>query len=124
MEGNMSRPLGVTIISILLGIQGVLLIILGLTAVLAGGVTGAGFLFFVGWFPLIFGILSLLLAWGLWNLRPWAFWTTVVLEVLTIVNIVFGLSNNGSRHIGDLIVAGIILLYLLLDTNVRVAFRT
>ncbi len=53
----MSRPLGVTIISILLGINGVLLIIVGLTAVLAGGVTGAGFIFFVGWIPLIFGIL-------------------------------------------------------------------
>jgi uncharacterized membrane protein (DUF2068 family) len=124
MEGNMSRPLGVTIISILLGINGVLLILLGLTAVLAGGVTGAGFIFFVGWIPLIFGILSLILAWGLWNLRPWAFWTAVILEALSIINDVFGLTNNGSRHTGDLIISLIILLYLLLDRNVRAAFRT
>jgi uncharacterized membrane protein (DUF2068 family) len=124
MEGNMSRPLGVTIISILLGINGVLLIIVGLTAVLAGGVTGAGFVFFVGWIPLIFGILSLILAWGLWNLRPWAFWTAVVLEALSILNDVLGFTNNGSRHIGDLIISLIILLYLLLDRNVRAAFRT
>jgi len=124
MEGNMSRPLGVTIISILLGINGVLLIIVGLTAVLAGGVTGAGFIFFVGWIPLIFGILSLILAWGLWNLRPWAFWTAVILEALSVINDVFGLTNNGSRHIGDLIISLIILLYLLLDRNVRAAFRT
>jgi uncharacterized membrane protein HdeD (DUF308 family) len=124
MEGNMLRPLGVTIISILLGINGVLLIIVGLTAVLAGGVTGAGFIFFVGWIPLIFGILSLILAWGLWNLRPWAFWTAVILEALSILNDVFSLSNNGQRHIGDLIISLIILLYLLLDRNVRAAFRT
>jgi uncharacterized membrane protein (DUF2068 family) len=120
----MRRPLGVTIISILLGINGVLLIIVGLTAVLAGGVTRAGFIFFVGWIPLIFGILSLILAWGLWNLRPWAFWTAVILEALSILNDIFGLTNNGSRHIGDLIISLIILLYLLLDRNVRAAFRT
>ena len=120
---GMSRPLGITIISILLGIQGVLLIIVGLTAVLAGGVTGAGFLFFVGWIPIVFGVLSLMLAWGLWNLRPWAFWTTVVLEVLNIVNALFGYSNNGSRGTGGLIISVIVLLYLLLDSNVRAAFR-
>src|ERR1700730_17594939 len=104
MEGNMSRPLGVTIISILLGINGVRLIIVGLTAVLAGGVTGVGFLFFVGWFPLIFGVLSLILAWGLWNLRPRAFWTAVILEALSIINDVLGLTNNGSPHIRGLLI--------------------
>lgn len=119
----MRRPLGVTIISILLGINGVLLIIVGLTAIVAGGVTGAGFIYFVGWIPLILGILSLILAWGLWNLRPWAYWTAVILEVLSIVNDIFGLTNGGSRHIGDLIISLIILLYLLLDRNVRAAFR-
>jgi hypothetical protein len=60
----------------------------------------------------------------LWNLRPWAFWTTVVLEVLSIIDHIFGLTNNGQRGIGDLIISLIILLYLLLDRNVRVAFRT
>ncbi|HVB72045.1 MAG TPA: DUF2127 domain-containing protein [Ktedonobacteraceae bacterium] len=120
----MSRPLGVTIISILLGIQAVLLIVVGLTAVLAGGVSGTGFLFFVGWIPLVIGILSLILAWGLWNLRPWAFWTAVILEALSIINHIFGLGNNGSRGTGGLIISVIILLYLLLDSNVRRAFRT
>lgn len=120
----MSRPLGVTIISILLGIQAIYLIIVGLTAIFAGAAAGVGFLVFVGWFPLVIGILSLVMAWGLWNLRPWAFWTAVVLEVLNIINIVFGFSNNGSRSIGGLIVSVIVLLYFLMDSNVRRAFRT
>src|ERR1700694_2316503 len=112
MEDNMSRPLGVTIISILLGINGILLIIVGLTAVLAGGVTGAGFIFFVGWIPLIFGILSLILAWGLWNLRPWAYWTAVVLEALSVITDIFGLSNNGSRGTRGFIISLLFPLFI------------
>ena len=120
----MPRPLGITIISILLGIQGVLFIVIGLTSIFAGGVVGSAALFYLGWFPLILGIVSLILARGLWNLRPWAFWTTAVLEILSIIDHIFGLANNGQKGIGDLIISLVILLYLLLDRNVRAAFRT
>jgi hypothetical protein len=118
-----SRPLGITIIAIIMAIQGILGIIGGII-LLAHGVGAPGAMG-LGIFTLILGILYLVLAWGLWTLQPWAFWTTVVIEVIALINGILGLVG-GQTGVGilSLILPIIILIYLFADRNVRAAFRT
>ena len=110
-----TRPLGVTIIAILVAIGGILEII--------GGILLLSSPFF-GLFTIILGVLALILAWGLWTLQSWAFWATIILEVISAIeNLVSLIRGNGGSVIG-LIVAVVIIAYMLYDRNVRAAFRT
>ena len=120
------RPLGITIIAIILFIQAVFEIVAGIISFFGHLITNplAGLL--VGWVPLVVGILLFILAWGLWTLKPWAYWVTLVLE---IVNIVLHFLGYGQTHSPLAIISGgivsiIVVIYLLVDGNVRRAFRT
>lgn len=141
LESAHRRPKGVTIIAILLGIEGILEIIFGIlilatsffishkitvnghtvvaTAVnLFGGLIGA--------IPLILGILTLIFTWGLWMLKRWAFWTTIVIAALNIVIVLpelFQAHPNIFSFIIRIILPVIILLYFLLYPQVRHAFH-
>ena len=100
----MQRPTGVTLATAFFGIVGVLGVIFGLLAIAGGaalgGITGSGILAGVagafGFLLLLFGVLFLFVAWGLWGLKSWA-WTTglvlsVVLGVLSLLQLVSGFS--------------------------------
>ena len=120
------RPIGITIIAILIFIQAIVQIIFGLivffTVTALAPMTGL----FVGWIPLAFGILFLVLAWGLWTLKPWAYWTTLVLEGLNILLNLFQFGQPNHSIFGILgggILSIIIVIYILVDRNVREAFR-
>jgi uncharacterized membrane protein (DUF2068 family) len=112
-----SRPLGVTIIAIIMVIFGIL-----------GAISGIGLLSIsstLGIITLILGVLEIALALGLWSLQKWAYWVTVVLEVLTLLGGIFSLTaGNMSIGVVDIVVALAILIYLFADPNVRTAFRT
>ena len=112
-----TRPLGVTIIAIIVAIYGILAII--------GGVLLLHVSATVGLISLVLGILELALAWGLWTLQKWAFWATVVLEALALLNGLLALSQGGGGDgIVGIIIALVVLIYLFADPNVRAAFRT
>ena len=120
------RPFGITIIAILLFISAIVQIIFGIFALLGLTLVSplAGLL--IGWIPLAIGILSFIFAWGSWTLQSWAYWATVILEIVNIAINLFGLGQP--RHSIGGIVSGrlislIILIYMLVDRNVRVAFR-
>ena len=117
-----SRPLGITIIAIIMAIQGILGIIGGIVLLTGGAGTGS---VGIGLFTLILGVLYLILAWGLWTLQAWAFWTTVVIEVIALINGILGFVG-GRPAVGwlSIILPIIILIYLFADRNVRAAFRT
>jgi uncharacterized membrane protein (DUF2068 family) len=141
IESPRRRPTGVTIIAILLGIEGILEIIFGIlilatsffishkvivnghtvvaTAVnVVGGIIGA--------IPLILGVLTLIFTWGLWVLKRWAFWTTIIIAALNIVIVLpelFQVHPNIFSFIIRIIIPVIILLYFLLYPQVRHAFR-
>src|SRR5881396_3534162 len=112
-----SRPIGVTILTIL---GGVLLLLLGIVVVafssllvgvglpLGFGLTGS----VLGAIILIFGIIWIAVGSGLLNLRPWAWWLAIIVMVLSIVG------SIGSPI--SAILPGLILLYLIL---VRRHFR-
>ncbi len=120
------RPLGITIISILLFIQAIFEIIGGFFYFFGNFIHNPLNGLLVGWVPLAVGILVLILAWGLWTLKPWAYWVTLILEIVNIVLHFIGFSQVHSAFaiISGGIISIIIVIYLLVDRNVRRAFRT
>ena len=131
------RPLGVTIIAIVLFIEGILELLAAVLAFVAGsavhrhfpnvfGMAGNVFADILGAIALVIAIVTLLVAWGLFTLKSWAFWTVVVVELITVVHEVlrfFQPDSNSASIIAALILPVIILLYMFLDANVRRAFR-
>jgi uncharacterized membrane protein (DUF2068 family) len=120
------RPLGITIISILMFLQAIFEIVVGFFSFFGSVIHDPLSIFLVAWIPLIMGILLLILAWGLWTLKPWAYWATLILE---IVNIVLHFLGYGQTHSIFAIISGgiisiFIVIYLLVDGNVRRAFST
>src|SRR5215831_12382440 len=115
------RPLGITIISILMFIQAIFEIIVGFFSFFGSIIHNPLSGLLVGWIPLLVGVLLFVLAWGLWTLKPWAYWATLILE---IVNIVLHFLGYGQTHSIFAIISGgiisiIIVIYLLVDGNVR-----
>jgi hypothetical protein len=127
-----SRPVGVTIIAVLLGIQGALEVIYGMLVL----ISAPGFVSIYGntaivvrvspWAFLISGVLALILAYGLWTLRSWAFWITVILEVINLIGGAIQLFTTYYPWavLLSMIVPAVILIYFLADSNVRQAFST
>jgi len=132
MYDERSRPLGITIIAAILGISAVLalvMLILGLIHLsllgLGAGMTPATSLALLG--AVILGFFEIALAWGLWTLRPWAYWTTAFIEAIRVIfglYIVFVLHEAIVAGILSLIIPIVILVYLFADHRVRAAFRT
>jgi uncharacterized membrane protein (DUF2068 family) len=73
---------------------------------------------------LALAIFPLLLARGLWELKPWAYTLLVFLESINVAFGVFSLLNHQPEQQTLILLAlpVLILLYLLLDHNVHVAF--
>ena len=135
------RPLGVTIISILVGIEGLFEVIAGILLILAanslshrivvnGHTTIAKFVdtfgVSIGVIFLIIGVVTLLFVLGLWTLQRWAYWAVVIVEALTLIpNIIALVRGTGTvtGNILQMIIPVVVLLYFLLDSNVRRAFR-
>ena len=120
------RPLGITIIAILLFIQAIFEIVVGIFSFFANIIRNPVDGLLVGWVPLAIGILVFFLAWGLWTLKPWAYWATLILEIVNIVLHFLGYNQTHSIFaiISGGIISIIIVIYLLVDRNVRRAFRT
>jgi hypothetical protein len=122
------RPFGITILAILMFISAVIEIIGGLTSVIGNTPTGTASDVLLGWFPLVLGVVTLILAWGLWTLKPWAYWGTLVVEILNILIHFFGFLGLPKTHSALAVISGgvisiIIVIYLLIDRNVRRAFQ-
>ncbi len=127
-----SRPLGITIIAAFLGISAILallILILGLNRVstlgLGEGMTAGTSIALLG--AIILGFFEVALAWGLWTLRPWAYWTTVIVEAIRVIlglYVVLILQKAIISGILSLIIPIIILVYLFADRNVRAAFSS
>ncbi len=143
MEQSMvrRRPLGVTIISVVLAIEGIFELIVGAALIIGifalghtvtvHGHTTTGTLIDVaggvlGGISLVIGLLTLIFAIGLWMLKRWAFWLTVIIEIISIIRHALGFvqpNHNTVTIIIGLILPVVILLYFLLDRDVRRAFR-
>ncbi len=135
------RPLGVTIIAVLMGIGGILdilgsiLVLVGIFAIgrtiIVHGHSTTGHVvdtlgIILAIVPLIIGVLMFIFAAGLWLLKRWAFWLTVIIELISLLRHVFEFTQATHPPVA-LIVLGMlipiaVLLYFLADANVRTAF--
>ena len=132
------RPRGVTIIAILMALQGVLLFLISAIGFLvflaalstnhASPLTSVIIVSTLGIVLLFVSMLSLLVAWGLWTLKRWAFWFTVITQLVSLLSSVGLLIQTGNSTTtattSNIIFAIVILIYLFADRNVRPAFRT
>jgi uncharacterized membrane protein (DUF2068 family) len=126
----MQRPTGVTIIAVLAAIGGIFGILGGLALVglggfiAASGVTGGALAPIVGLLLLAYGVLALVLAYGFWNLKPWA-WTLgvglqaagIVINILQFINN----TNNAASTVISIAISAAIIWYLY-QPNVKAAF--
>jgi uncharacterized membrane protein (DUF2068 family) len=131
-----SRPFGIAVLAVLLFISGLLdlaVVVLGLLGIpmwnmriaaphmsqvnQTSEVVTVALL-------LALSLLPLLLARGLWNLKHWAYWAMLLLEAINVTFGVLSLINHQPEQqtLLTLAVPVLILLYLLLDHNVHVAF--
>jgi hypothetical protein len=124
------RPLGITVIAIVLAVSGVLQVLVGLDA---RGITNLGLAAATdaagvsGWTAIISGVLTILVSFGLFTLSGWAWLLTVVVMVLRVVGdllviVTLGIgSTAGAAAIGQVVVSAIVLWYFM-RPSVKAAF--
>ncbi|MEZ0346718.1 MAG: hypothetical protein ABWK01_09220 [Infirmifilum sp.] len=118
------RPLGVTVLAILGFLGGALLLLLGLVFIALGPLVRtyleeAGHLTpmltliagILGFFLLVFGGITLLVSWGLYTGRAWAWWVQVILTALQAVNALLGIALGDIFSLLTLLIDALILYY-------------
>lgn len=136
------RPRGVTIVAAVLAIHGILDVLLGviiLVGVFAighaisthGHTTAAAVVdiagVVLGGLALFIGLIKLICPVGLFLLKRWAYWLAIIIEVFSLAKHGFELTHpltHIALIVAPMILAAVILLYLLVDPNVRRAFRS
>jgi uncharacterized membrane protein (DUF2068 family) len=96
------RPLGVTIIAILMIISGIALISTGAVLLVVG----------IGVVPIALGIASFVVAYGLWEGKRWAWTITLIISVISIISAIVSLAYGGYGAIINIIINAIIIYYL------------
>jgi hypothetical protein len=112
------RPLGVTIIAILNILGGLFQIFAAYIAMMAAMLLGPlGFLFvIIGGVLLLLGLVSIIIGWGLWSLKSWAW---MVALIVNIINLILNIFSAGWI---SAIINLIIILYLF-QGDVKSRFR-
>jgi hypothetical protein len=126
------RPFGVILMSIFLFLQGLFMMLSGIfgllgLVVLIFDLSKGGALLTHGFISFCLGILAIIFSIGLLLLKRWAFWGTVFVAIFNLIQAVVILFQTNFGSWGQLFVVAfsvIILLYFLLDAQVRAAFRT
>ncbi|MFL5777006.1 MAG: hypothetical protein ACJ76W_12095 [Chloroflexota bacterium] len=127
----MSRPLGITVIAIILTFSGLFRLLIGLEA---AGITHFGLAPAMESAELlavnasIAGVLTLIAAFGLFSLRSWAWYFAVIVMVVRVISNGFGLASYalssvpGGVTVLDVVVSVAILWYLF-RPQVKTAFN-
>ncbi len=126
----MQRPTGVTVLAILAAIGGVFGILGGLALVgfggvaAAGGVAGGGLATIVGLLLLAYGVLAIVLAYGFWTLKPWAWTLGVGLQAAGIVINILQFVNDSRQLVSAIVSIAIsaLILWYLFQPHVKAAF--
>jgi len=120
----LGRPIGVTILGVLVIVGGVLFLLLGLLALagafllflLPGQEPLTGLALLLGLVALVLGILLIVSGSGLMKLRPWAWWLAVLVLVVSLVNTAYGYyigSATAAQSAASAILPFLLLVYLL-----------
>lgn len=122
----MMRPTGVTILAVLQLIFNLLGLLGGLGFLLLGDRVASsiqeqgqnipsGAVPALAWVLIIFSLIGLVIAWGLFTLKSWAWLATLIFQALGILNNVASLvqgANPGGAVFG-IVISGVIIYYLL-----------
>lgn len=125
----MSRPTGVTILALLAFLAAIPALVAGLAAVGVATFVEAvpvpdTFMYAVGAGTLIYAGLSLVLAYGFWSMRSWAWIVGVGLQVLGIVTALSQYAN-GERYLASLVIGLVLpaaILFYLFQPHIKTAF--
>lgn len=115
MQTGRNRPLGVTIVAILMAIEGIFLILAGIGGIVAGGIVGAGLggvIIAASSGALVLGIAGLFIAWGLISGKGWAWIITIIISIIMAIVNIIELAYGRYEHVIGLIINGVILYYM------------
>ena len=111
------RPAGVTVLAILNGLFAVLLLLAGMVLVMAGPLIGflvpfagpfAGLVLgLFGLFLVFLGVVGVVVTWGMWNGKQWAWWLTIIFSILIFL---MGITTLPAGVV-SLIISGATLFY-------------
>jgi hypothetical protein len=134
----MNRPQNVTILAILQLISGIFSLLDGLFILLFAGIFGGfgaalggakvgtvigGFFAIFAAIALIIGIISLVLAWGLFQLKKWAWTGTLIIHVIAVVTQIAKLFGSAGAAVNFLSLGfAVASIYYLLQPDVKQAF--
>ena len=120
------RPTGITVISILMIIGGLILLFTGIAPLVIGplisidsdySTSSLGFLITIGGLVLVkLGIASLIVSWGLLKGKKWARTITLIISFIAIIFAIISLVSSGDLiHVISIIIYGIIIYYMFTD---------
>ena len=120
------RPTGITIVSILMIIGGLILLFTGITPLFIGSLISIdsdsstselGLLIAIGGLVLVgLGIASLIVSWGLLKGKKWARTITLIISIIAIIFAVISLVSTGDLvHVIAVIIYGVIIYYMFTD---------
>jgi hypothetical protein len=115
-----SKPTGILILAILQLLQALVALALGALALMVAlALPILGLILAI--VPLILGLIGLILFYGLWTLKGWAWLWTLIINILGIIFGIFGDLTSMSNLI-SLGISVIIVIYLFMP-NVKAAFK-
>ena len=128
MTQHQHRPIGITIIAILMIIGGLVLLFTGITPLFLGPlisiesssdyqISELGLLITIGGLVLVgLGIASLAVSWGLLKGKGWARTITLIISIIAIIFAIISLvSSQDLVHVITVIIYGIIIYYMFTD---------
>lgn len=126
MSTAVGRPVGVTVVAVIATIQGVIAVLVGLGLIVERNSStllehidqGSGAVTTYGVMGIIWGVLALLVAWGLWTGGGWARIFVAILEVLHLAGGVWLLFAWSGHYLWQgiwQIVVALIVLWLLFN---------
>ncbi len=115
------RPTGITILAILEVLGGLALLLGGAGLAFLGTFVGSGLAAGLGGVLFILGVLSFVVAYGLWNGRPWAWTVALALSVINIITSGVSIASGITSSIVGLVIS-LIIIYYLTRPHVRVYF--
>jgi hypothetical protein len=98
---GVDRPDGVALLALLACFIGFVMVVVGATAVATVPIRGA--------VCLVVGIAEFAFAYGAWEVKPWAWWLGIGLQIVVSI---LELAAVGIDAAGSIVVSGIILFYL------------
>ncbi|MEG4352021.1 hypothetical protein QUA70_16200 [Microcoleus sp. LAD1_D5] len=135
----MNRPQSVTVLAILQLISGIFSLLDGLFILLFAGIFGGlgaavggaqvgtvigSFIAIFAALSFILGLLSLLLAWGLFQLKNWAWTGTLIVHIIAILAQIVKMFGSGGTAVNFLTLGfAVASIYYLLRPDVKQAFR-